>query len=153
MSSLQENLKPRSCLWRGLRFHCYGRTDEVNNLFIGGGSRPSDKGGGGGGGGRRAVIQVLGKGGRGRVSKKNSFFGLKIRGRPGPPAGPSPRSATVYYMAFLAVVPKKFRYASIFLSVTYKSKESWSLEKIKAIPGSYKNILPAQQPIRAHVLL
>ena len=54
--------------------------------------------------------------GGGGVSKK-------IRGRPRPP-GPSPRSATVYYMAFLAVVPKKFRYASIFLSVTYKSKES-----------------------------
>ena len=32
-------------------------------------------------------------------------------------------------MAFLAIVLKKFWYASIFLSVTYNSKESWSREK------------------------
>ena len=91
--------------------------------------------------------------GAGTGLQKKFFFWSKNKGEARAPPGPSPRSATVYYMAFLAVVPKKFRYAGIFLSVTYKSKESWSREKIKAIPGYYKNILPAQQPIRAHVLL
>ena len=67
--------------------------------------------------------------GAGTGLQKKFFFQSKNKGEARAPPGPSPRSATVYYMAFLAVVPKKFRYASIFLSVTYKSKESWSLEK------------------------
>ena len=85
MSSLQENLKPRSCLYRGLRFHCNGRTNEVNKLFIGGGSRPSDKGGGGGEEGGHPDPEIRGAG---TGLQKKFFFWSKNKGKARAPRVP-----------------------------------------------------------------